>query len=63
MLTLTVPFEEHLHQNYLERIKRWENKKAKKFVEEHEHDIPLKGFYCKACNEIKPLYCYKLKKV
>ena len=60
MYNLTEPYEEHLHENYLKRIEK--NTRAKKFYQEHKHHIQLKGFYCKACNKIKPLYCYTLKK-
>jgi hypothetical protein len=53
---LSVPFEHHLHELFLERLKKSNNDRALKFVK--QHDVITSGILCKQCNEIKPVYCY-----
>jgi hypothetical protein len=53
---LSVPFEHHLHELFLERLTKSNNTKALKFVK--QHDVIANGILCKQCDEIKPLYCY-----
>ena len=56
MLNLTVPFEEHLHDAFLQRIEKINNHGARKFIEERKDQVFLQGLLCKTCNEVKPLY-------
>jgi hypothetical protein len=57
---LTVDFEHHLHELFLERLRKKDNTKALKFVK--QHDLINNGILCKQCDEIKPLYCYEQHK-
>lgn len=54
--TLTVPFEQHLYDLFVERIAKSSNQKAKDFVA--TFDITTKGITCNTCNESKPVYCF-----
>jgi hypothetical protein len=53
---LTVDFEHHLHELFLERLRKKDNTKALNFVE--QYDVINNGIECNKCNEVKPVYCY-----
>jgi hypothetical protein len=57
---LSVPFEHHLHELFLERLEKSNNTKALNFVE--QHDVIANGILCKLCDEIKPVYSYQQHK-
>jgi hypothetical protein len=57
---LTVDFEHHLHELFLERLRKKDNTKALKFV--GQHDLFTNGILCKLCNVIKPVYSYQQNK-
>lgn len=54
--TLTVPFEQHLYDLFVERITESSNQKAKDFVA--TFDVTTMGIMCNHCNEVKPVYCF-----
>lgn len=59
-IQLTVPFEPHLHADFLRRIQKCGNLKAIKFLE--SADVERHGATCKVCNETKPFYSYQQNK-
>jgi hypothetical protein len=58
--TLSIKFEIHLHELFLERIGKSENTKAMKWI--GTHDSRRVGVTCEGCKETKPFYCYKQDK-
>jgi hypothetical protein len=53
---LSIKFETHLHELFLERIEKKGNTKAMKWI--GTHDVAHVGVTCGTCKETKPFYCY-----
>jgi hypothetical protein len=54
---LSVSFEKHLHELFVERLEKHKNTKAMDFID--GHDVAAVGVVCRGvCKETKPFYCF-----
>jgi hypothetical protein len=56
IVSLSVPFEQNLHDLLLERLEKSSNEKALTFIA--KFDVATSGVLCTTCNTTKPVYCY-----
>ena len=60
MKPLSVPFEQHLQDDFVRRLHQCNNTSALEFIS--NYDITNNGIKCIVCIDIKPLYCYSQDK-
>ena len=59
-ITLTIPFEKHLYDDFYSRLTKCSNKKALDFVASFA--VMTMGIICDMCHEVLPVYCFKQDK-